>query len=305
MHTSYLSLAVFALGAAATPSFPKPHGDPFAGSFPFFPSGSSTESDDDGLSNPVPAYMAAMEAVQSAQAGAYNTPQPTQAAVARPQQSYAAPVAPQPSPPFHPKAHPKPEHKPEEKPEPPTPMEDPVESNPVPSDSIPEIPPAPAAPAPESSSHKPNPAVPTSAISEAIADVMPSSDGINNVAEDTPKPTQEPVTVLPAPATHAVVQIPKASPSSTHAVMHATPTHAMMTSFVTKPSPMTTPRPNHSMGIHEAHMSSAKSHTPSSSATPSPSASVVPSTKPGLLGLAPVVHSVPIVGPMLSPLVGG
>lgn len=80
MHTSYLSLAVFAIGATAAPSFPKPSGDPFAGSFPFFPSGSSSQSDEDsGLSNPVPAYMAAMEAVQSAQHGAYNTPQPSHA----------------------------------------------------------------------------------------------------------------------------------------------------------------------------------------------------------------------------------
>lgn len=196
MHTSYLSLAVFALGAAAAPSFPKPNGDPFAGSFPFFPPGSSSTSDEDGgLSDPVPAYMAAMEAVHSAQAGAYSTPESTNA----------------------------------------------------------------------------------------------------------------PVTVPPVPASHHAMQTPMpehkkpmAAASSSH------PTQAMMSSFISKASPTPTHRPMQSMGIHEGHVSSSKLHaTPSSSATPSASASAVPSSNPGLFGLGPVVQSVPIVGPMLGPLIGG
>lgn len=218
MHTSYLSLAVFALGAAAAPSFPKPNGDPFAGSFPFFPSGSSSSSDEDsGLSNPVPAYMAAMEAVQSAQSGAYNTPKPTQAAVAKP-------------------------------------------------------PSQPAAPESESHSHK--------AMSEAL-------------------PTNAPETVAP--------MMPTPATPSLHVVMETSSTHAVMSGFVSMITPTPT-LPSHSMGVHEGHMSSSKYHaTPSSSATPTPSHGVLAAQaqKPGLLGLAPMVNSVPILGPMLSPLIGG
>lgn len=262
MHTSYLSLAVFALGTTAAPSFPKPNGDPFAGSFPFFPSGSSTQSDEDsGLSNPVPAYMAAMQAVQSAQMGAYYTPQSTPAAVAKPQHQQIAPAAapvPQEEPePFHHKAKPTPEH-------------------------------------------KPDPAVPTSAIAAAISAAMPSADGINHVIE-TPKATEALNSATQTPMPEHIK--PTADPSSSRPMSHATPTHDM-SSFISMASPIPTLRPVHSMGVHEGHMSSSKAYaSPSSSATPSPSSA--PATNPGLLGLASIVHSVPILGPMLSPLVGG
>lgn len=316
MHTSYLSLAVLAIGATAAPSFPKPNGDPFAGSFPFFPSGSSSESDEDsGLSNPVPAYMAAMQAVQSAQQGAYGTPQPTHAVVSKPHHQHAVPApAPAPAPIheepelFHPKAEHEHQHKPMQKPHPaaPAPMDDPVESDPVPSDAIPAIPPQPAAPAPETSSHKAHPAVPSSAIAEEIAEAIPD-DGINNVAEETPKSTNAPVTITPI---NSAMQTPMpehkkpmAAPSSSEPMIHATPTHAMMSSFVSIASPRPTHRPMHSMGIHEGHMASSKaSATPSSSGTPTPTPSHGPATKSDLLGLGSLAESLPVVGPLLASL---
>lgn len=276
MHTSYLSLAVFALGVAAAPSFPKPGGDPF-GSFPFIDSGSSAVSEDDGLSNPVPAYMAAMEAVESAQAGSYNTPQPTHNVVAKPkQQTHAAP-APKPQPPA-----PKPQ------PAQPAPMADPVESNPVPADVVPAIPSAPVAPAPKPSSHAPKPNIASSAMAEAMSQVP---------VEAAPEPTFDaPVTVTPMTPTQAAMQTPKPSmvPSS-----FATHPHV----FSTMASPSPTHRPMHSMNIHEGHISSSKFHaTPSSSATPS--ASATPSSDGGLLGLGDMVGGLPLVGGLLGPVLG-
>lgn len=281
MHTSYLSLAVFALGVVAAPSFPKPNGDPFAGAFPFIDSGSSAVSDDDGLSNPVPAYMAAMQAVEAAQAGGYNIPQPTHNVVAKPhKQSHAAPAPkPKPQPPAH-------------KPQlaEPAPMADPVESNPVPADDIPAIPSAPVAPPPKPSSHAPKPSIASSAMDEAMSQVP---------AEATPEPTFDaPVTVTPIMPTHAVMQTPKPSmvPSS-----FATHPHV----FSTMASPSPTHRPMHSMNIHEGHISSSKLHaTPSSSATPSASASASATPKAGLLGLGDMVGGLPLVGGLLGPMLG-
>ncbi|CAG8927529.1 unnamed protein product [Penicillium salamii] len=71
MHASYISLALFAIGAIAAPSVPKPSsgfGD-MAGGFPFNPSGSSSvqDPDSDGFDNPFPAAMQALEQAESAQ----------------------------------------------------------------------------------------------------------------------------------------------------------------------------------------------------------------------------------------------
>lgn len=232
MHTSYLSLAVFALGAAAAPSFPKPNGDPFAGSFPFFPTGSSSASDEDsGLSNPVPAYMAAMEAVQSAQNGAYNTPQPTQAAVAKPQQ---APQ--QESGPFHPKHKNQPA---------PAPMADAI-----PTGSTPPLPSAPEEPAVKST-HKVKPVVPSSVIAEAIADAM-SSMAPNDPVTVTPV-TPTPTSNILLEATSAVMStfVSMNSPAPTHRPMHSMGIHEGHVSssmYDATPSSSATPSPSASMG---------------------------------------------------------
>lgn len=271
MHTSYLSLAVFALTAAAAPSFPKPNSDPFAGSFPFSAPGSSSvaDGDDDSMGNAVPAYMDAMDAVQSAKAGAYYTSQST---------SHAAPQmqhTPAPKPEHHaPKVQSEPET------EETLPLPDPVANDPVPKNPIPTIPPAPVAPPKSSHQIKPHP---TSSAA----------------AEPTP---QAPVTVTPEPASTPVKPSSKSlTPSSSD--LRPIPT-SPFGSFLSKASPKPTHRPMHSMGVHEGHLSSSKfSGTPSSSATPS--ASATPSSKAGLLGLGKMVDSVPIVGPMLGPLIGG
>ncbi|CEJ58845.1 hypothetical protein PMG11_07491 [Penicillium brasilianum] len=89
MHTSYVSLAVFAMGAAAVPNMPKTPSNPFEGSFPFMPSGAST-GDDDGMSNPVPAYMAAMQTVEEVQTGSYSNNNNKPAPIAQPVQAKPA-----------------------------------------------------------------------------------------------------------------------------------------------------------------------------------------------------------------------
>jgi len=74
MHGSYISLAVMAVGAAAAPSMPKSDmsSDPFS-SFPFMSDTTAAVEDDDGMDNPIPAYMEAMQIAQSAQSGNFNS----------------------------------------------------------------------------------------------------------------------------------------------------------------------------------------------------------------------------------------
>ncbi|KAJ5587586.1 uncharacterized protein N7459_003351 [Penicillium hispanicum] len=98
MHSSYLSLAILAVGATAAPNYPKPDADEDSfNSFPFMASGSSSMDDeDDGLENPVPVAMEAMIAAQSSQAYSYAPPQPapTHAVVATPAiQNFPAPTS--------------------------------------------------------------------------------------------------------------------------------------------------------------------------------------------------------------------
>jgi hypothetical protein len=289
MHISYLSLAVFTLGAAAAPSFPKPDGDPFAGSFPYLPSGSSAVSDeDDGMSNPVPAYMAAMEAVESVKYGSHNAPQPTSHVpqYVAPQMQQASPT-PKPQPPA-PKAKPETEQT--------VPLPDPVANDPVPKDPIPAIPAAPVAPAPKSSHHtKPDYAssAAAEAVGEATAEAIPTSEAVQAAPEPT---SQAPVTVKPVTPSSSMGLVP----SSSHA--RPTPTSAM-SSFVSKPSPMPTHRPTHSMTVHEGHTSSSKSHeSPSSFATPS--ASATPSSEEDPKDPLSMLSGLPLVGPLLG-LIGG
>lgn len=86
-----------AIGAAAAPSYPKPDAksDPF-NTFPFMSDTSSAVEDDDGMDNPVPAYMEAMQVAESAQAGKYNSAPAAS-------QSYQLPAqkAEKPAPTFH------------------------------------------------------------------------------------------------------------------------------------------------------------------------------------------------------------
>ncbi|KAJ5782302.1 hypothetical protein N7457_004076 [Penicillium paradoxum] len=78
MHVSYISLALFAVGAIAAPAAPKPDGDMTTG-FPFNPSGSSTVQDsDDGFDSPFPVVMHALEQAQSSKQSGH--PSPTQGA---------------------------------------------------------------------------------------------------------------------------------------------------------------------------------------------------------------------------------
>jgi hypothetical protein len=273
MHISYLSLAVFALSAAAAPSFPKPDGDPFAGGFPYLSSGSSAVSDEDeGMSDPVPAYMAAMEAVESVKYGS-NAPQPTSHV---PQMQQASP-APKPQPPA-----------PKPKTEEAVPLPDPVANDPVPKDPIPSIPAAPVAPAPKCSHHT-KPDYASSAVAEAVGEA--TAEAI---------PTSEAVQAAPEPTSQAPVTVKPVAPSSSHA--RPTPTSAMG-SFVSKASPMPTHRPMYSMGVHEDHVSSSKSHEASSSSA-TPSASATHSSEEDPTDPLSMLSGLPLVGSLLG-LLGG
>lgn len=315
MHTSYVSLAVFAMGAAAVPDMPKANGNPFEGSFPFMPTGSSSVEDDDGMSNPVPAYMAAMQAVEQAQAGAYNNPTPIQQAapssmpfhpetpVAQPAPEPAAqPVEqmsqPVPQPEMAQPVAPKPES--DDKQEFDAPMSQssaPALNNPIP--EIPEY----AVPSSISSmlAHvKPSPAA--SAVYEysssmSIMVSVPASSSMAPMVVQTAQASESmpmemaPVTILPMPV-QSVVQTPMAKPSSftTRPIVKApTPTYPAVAA--------------HSTNIHEQHlaaMSASASNvhaTPSSSATPSPSAHVADET-------ANMLSNIPILGGLISKLGG-
>ncbi|KAJ5370564.1 uncharacterized protein N7496_006656 [Penicillium cataractarum] len=270
MHTSYVSLVVFAMGAAAVPNLPKAAGNPFEGSFPFMPSGSSSVEDGDSMSNPVPAYMAAMQAVEEAQAGEYNNPAPTQQAVPSSMPFQETPVA-QP-------AAPKPESDGNQEFD--APMAQP--SAPSLNNPIPEIPDY-AVPSSMSSvvAHvKPSPAF--SAVYEysssmsIMVSVPASSSMAPIVIVATPAPESMPVemapiTINPMPV-QSIVQTPIAKPSS----------------FTTRPILKA------SANIHGQHLasmaasSSVMHATPSSSATPTPSAHVVDDPS-GILSKVPLL----------------
>lgn len=316
MHTSYVSLAVFAMGAAAVPNMPKPGSNPFDGStFPFMPSGTSAVEDDDGMSNPVPAYMAAMEAVEESQGGAYNNPTPIQ---------QAAPS----SMPFQPKTPvaqiaPEPVAQPIEEAPQPAPMPEkaqPVQPKPATDDNQefdapmmqPSVPalenPIPAIPdyaVPSSMTSviahvKPSPAF--SAVYEysssmsIMVSVPASSSMAPMIIQATPAPESmpmemAPVTIIPMPVSSAV-QTPMAKPSS------------FITRPIITPTSLTVPKPEaHSLNIHEQHLASMSASssvmhaTPSSSATPSPSANVADDP-------TSMLSKVPILGGLLSGLAG-
>lgn len=282
MHTSYVSLAVFAMGAAAVPNMPKADGNPFEGSFPFMPTGISSVDDDDGMSNPVPAYMAAMQAVESAQAGAYNQPvQPK-------------PVEPKP-------AAPKPAS--DDNQEFDAPVSQP--SDPALNNLIPEITEygVPSSTSSGIAHVKPSPAF--SAVYEysssmSIMVSMPVSSSMAPlISQATPviesMPIEmAPVTINPMPVQSAV-QTTITKPSS----------------FVTSPSvkapaptSITVPKPKtHSANIHEQHLasmaasSSVMHATPSSSATPSPSAQAVDDS-------TSMLNQAPVLGGIFSKLAG-
>lgn len=321
MHTSYVSLAVFAMGAAAVPNMPKPDGNPFDGStFPFMPTGSSAVEGDDGMSNPVPAYMAAMEAVEEAQGGAYNNPTPIQQAapssIPFQPQTPVAQIAPEPvAQPVE--EAPQPASMPEKAqavqpmPVTPKPANDdkqafdapmmqpsaPAQENPIP--AIPDY----AVPASMSSvvAHaKPSPAF--SAVYEysssmsIMVSVPASSSMAPMIIQATPAPEpmpmeMAPVTIIPMPVS-SVAQTPMAKPSS------------FTTRPIVTPTSLAVPKPAaHSANIHEMHLASMSASssvmhaTPSSSATPSPTANTVNDA-------TSMLSKVPIVGGLISSLAG-
>lgn len=321
MHTSYVSLAVFAMGAAAVPNMPKPGGNPFDGStFPFMPSGSSAVEDDDGMSNPVPAYMAAMEAVEQAQGGAYNNPTPIQQAAPssmpfRPETPIAQ-VAPEPAA---------------------QPVEEALQTAPMPEKAQPAQP-MPVTPKPASDDNQafdapmmqpsapalenPIPAIPDYAVPSSMSSVaahvkpspafsavyeysssmsimvsVPASSSMAPlILQATPAPESvpmemAPVTIVPMPVSSAA-QTPMAKPSS------------FTTRPIITPTSLTVPKPAaHSANIHEMHLASMSASssvmhaTPSSSATPSPSANSVNDA-------TSMLSKVPILGGLISSLAG-
>ncbi|KAJ5677808.1 uncharacterized protein N7477_003441 [Penicillium maclennaniae] len=244
MHTSYLSLAVFALAAVAAPSMSKPNSDPFANSFPFITSGSSsvTDGDDDGMSNSIPSYMEAMEAVESARGGSYNTPQPTSHAAPQMLQVPSPAAKPEPQPEAQ-QAAPKPEPakipapaanvpkvqtKPETKET--VPLADAVE-NPV-KEAIPAILAAPVAALSKSSPHAKTDIV-SSVIAEAMGQTSPEADP----TEDVPELTQAPVTIEPvlpsqvamsSPSVHSSKAEPKAIAATSSSMVVPKPTSSSM-----------------------------------------------------------------------------
>ena len=306
MLTSYVSLAVFAMGAAAIPNMPSADGNPFEGTFPFIPTGSSSVENDEGMSNPVPAYMAAMQAVEQAQAGTYNNPTSIQ---------QAAPL----SMPFHP-ATPvaEPALEPaaqalEEKPQPATQPESdgkqefdaPMSQPSAPALNKP-IPPIPEYAVPSSMTSviahvKPSPAF--SAVYEysssmsIMVSVPASSSMAPMVVEAGPSSESmpmemAPVTILPMPV-QSIVQSAMAKPSS----------------FTTRPIVMKAPTPTYvavasrSTNIHEKHLaamsasSSVVHATSSSSAAPSPSAHVADEA-------ADLLGNLPLLGDLIKSLGG-
>lgn len=315
MLASYVSLAVFAMGATAIPNMPSANGNPFEGSFPFMPSGSSSVEDDDGMSNPVPAYMAAMQAVEQAQAGTYNNPTPIQQAA--PSLMPFQPATPVAEPALEPAAQAL-----EEKPQPATQQEMAQPAAPKPeSDDKQEfdapmsqpsapalnnpIPPIPEYAVPSSMSSviahvKPSPAF--SAVYEysssmSIMVSVPVSTSMAPIVVEAAPSSESmpmemaPVTILPTPA-QSIVQTAMAKPSS----------------FTTRPI-VKTPTPtyvavaSHSANIHAQHLASMYASSSivhasqSSSATPSPSAHVADEA-------ANMLSTIPVLGPLLSSLGG-
>lgn len=293
MLTSYVSLAVFAMGAAAIPgNMPSADRNPFEGSYPFIPAGSSSVQDDEGMSNPVPAYMVAMEAVEKAQAGTYNNPTPIQQAAPSSIQFHPETAVAEPA--FEPAAQAL-----EEKPQPATqPQSDdkqefdaPMSPPSAPALNDP-IPPIPEFAVPSSMSSviayvKPSPtfsavyeysssmsimvSVPTSlSMAPVVVEAAPSS-------ESMPMDTV-PVTILPMPV-QSIVKSAMAKPSG----------------FTTRPI-VKAPTPTN---IHEQHLaamstsSSIVHGTPSSSATPSPSAHVADE-------VVNMLDGIPVVGDLLK-----
>ncbi|KAJ5246740.1 hypothetical protein N7468_001723 [Penicillium chermesinum] len=83
MHPSYISLALFAIGAIGAPSYPRPESsDPFD-TFPFM-TGSSTVEEDDDMDDPLPAAMGAMMQAEQVEMASYSAPsvKPTHMAAA-------------------------------------------------------------------------------------------------------------------------------------------------------------------------------------------------------------------------------
>ncbi|KAJ5489203.1 hypothetical protein N7539_004093 [Penicillium diatomitis] len=71
MHATYLTLAAFAVAVAAVPDVPVPSGNPFeGGSYPFLSAGSSAV--EDGGDDFMPAYEAAMQAMEIVQSASYS-----------------------------------------------------------------------------------------------------------------------------------------------------------------------------------------------------------------------------------------
>jgi hypothetical protein len=338
MHTSYVSLAVFAMGAAAVPNMPKPNGNPFGGStFPFMPSGSSSVEGDDGMSNPVPAYMAAMEAVESAQAGAYSNPTP-------PQQAGPSSKPYQPETPIA-QVAPEPIAQPAEQAPQPAPIAEeaqPIQPNPVEpkpvapkpdSDDNPEFDAKPAsddnqefdvpmsqpsAPALEN----PIPAIPEyalpSSMSSVVAHVKPSpafsevyeySSSMSIMVSMPASSSMAPLVIQATPAPESMPMEMAPVTINTMPVQSVVQTSmAKPSSFTTRPivaltSPTVTKPTAHSANIHEQHLSSMSARssvmhaTESSSATPSPSAHVVEDA-------ASMLGKIPVVGGLLSTLGG-
>lgn len=315
------------MGAAAVPNMPKAAGNPFEGSFPFMPSGSSSVQDDAGMSNPVPAYMAAMQAVEEARAGAYNNPAPTQQAAPSSMPFQETPVA-QPVA----EAIPQPIAQPIE--EVPQPMAQPV-AQPVAQPAQPAQPkpvePKPAAPKPASDDNQefdapmaqpsapslnnpipetPEYAVPSS-MSSVVAHVKPSPafSAVYEYSSSMPIMVSVPASSSMAPLVIVATPAPESTPVEMAPVtINPMPVQSIAqtpivkpSSFITRPilkAPATTsiavPKPAaHSADIHEQHLasmaasSSVMHATPSSSATPTPSAHVDDAT--GIFSHAPLV----------------
>ncbi|KAJ5160259.1 uncharacterized protein N7482_007263 [Penicillium canariense] len=340
MHPSYVSLAIFAMGAAAAaPSFPKADSDPFEGSFPFMPSGSSSVEGDDGLSDPVPAYMDAMQAVQAAEAGAYS-PAPTHQVVAKP---------------FHPKkltAQPVAEPAQQA----PQQAEQPVQAQPIaPKPAAPK----PVAPMPDADDDgdldlpmgqsgvpdldNPSLEIPEAAISSsassAVAHVKPiatvpavhESSSSMSIMVSVATPSSAHVVPLASSSMTSVVS--KAAPSSASTPVEMAPVsikpmpvHSVMQTTMAKPSSFSTrpilkastpttqsissstaavPKSKvHAVNIHAQHLASESASSSTAEATPSESATPTPSSKAEDPDVASAMSQIPVLGPLFASLTG-
>ena len=292
MHISYVSLAIFAIGAVAAPSYPRPDADSNVfGSFPFMPMGSSAVDDDDSMENPVPVAMAAFVAAEAS----YEVPKhakPTHGVVHHMPAHGSDPVPAEPFPTQYllPTSSAQP-----------TSMEDQYEPKPTKTSVMTQS-------KPTSSMSMPNP----TQESDDEGQTEPEAPEMDSFGPQIPKP------IAPSPTSHAMSSHQMAShipmqtampqskstfsssarPSHSQSNMHAIMTHAAM--YASESSMVSSSvRASHSHAGHAyaSHLYDTSSDLDMLSSTEPPSASATPTSKTDMLGpLGNMLGTLPLLG---------